>query len=70
MLNDVAALEHLFTFDSDTLRSGTREVRAWISVAGDAPTRHGRRLRARALHADRLRLRLLAGDVSPRSGAD
>ena len=31
--NDVAALEHLFTFDSDTLRSGTGEVRAWISVA-------------------------------------
>jgi protocatechuate 4,5-dioxygenase beta chain len=26
-------LEHLFTFDSDTLRSGTGEVRAWISVA-------------------------------------
>jgi protocatechuate 4,5-dioxygenase beta chain len=31
--NDVAALEHLFTFDSDNLRSGTGEVRAWISVA-------------------------------------
>jgi protocatechuate 4,5-dioxygenase beta chain len=31
--NDVEALEHLFTFDSDTLRSGTGEVRAWISVA-------------------------------------
>jgi hypothetical protein len=31
--NDVAALEHLFTFDSDALRSGTGEVRAWISVA-------------------------------------
>jgi len=31
--NDVAALEHLFTFDSDTMRSGTGEVRAWISVA-------------------------------------
>ena len=31
--NDVAGLEHLFTFDSDTLRSGTGEVRAWISVA-------------------------------------
>jgi protocatechuate 4,5-dioxygenase beta chain len=30
---DAAALEHLFTFDSDTLRSGTGEVRAWISVA-------------------------------------
>jgi protocatechuate 4,5-dioxygenase beta chain len=31
--NDLAALEHLFTFDSDTLRSGTGEVRAWITVA-------------------------------------
>jgi catalytic LigB subunit of aromatic ring-opening dioxygenase len=31
--NDVAVLEHLFTFDSDNLRSGTGEVRAWISVA-------------------------------------
>jgi protocatechuate 4,5-dioxygenase beta chain len=31
--NDVEALEHLFTFDSDTLRSGTGEVRAWITVA-------------------------------------
>ena len=31
--NDVTGLEHLFTFDSDTLRSGTGEVRAWISVA-------------------------------------
>ena len=31
--DDVAALEHLFTFDSDSLRSGTGEVRAWISVA-------------------------------------
>jgi protocatechuate 4,5-dioxygenase beta chain len=31
--NDVAALERLFTFDSDNLRSGTGEVRAWISVA-------------------------------------
>lgn len=31
--NDIAALEHLFTFDSDNLRSGTGEVRAWISVA-------------------------------------
>jgi protocatechuate 4,5-dioxygenase beta chain len=31
--NDIAALEHLFTFDSDTLRSGTGEVRAWITVA-------------------------------------
>ena len=31
--NDVGALEHLFTFDSDNLRSGTGEVRAWINVA-------------------------------------
>jgi protocatechuate 4,5-dioxygenase beta chain len=31
--NDLQALEHLFTFDSDNLRSGTGEVRAWISVA-------------------------------------
>ena len=31
--NDPAALEHLFTFDSDNLRAGTGEVRAWISVA-------------------------------------
>jgi len=31
--NDLGALEHLFTFDSDTMRSGTGEVRAWISVA-------------------------------------
>jgi protocatechuate 4,5-dioxygenase beta chain len=31
--NDVEALHHLFTFDSDNLRSGTGEVRAWISVA-------------------------------------
>ena len=31
--HDLAALEHLFTFDSDAMRSGTGEVRAWISVA-------------------------------------
>jgi len=31
--NDLAALEHLFTFDSDAMRSGTGEVRAWISTA-------------------------------------
>lgn len=31
--NDVEALHHLFTFDSDTMRSGTGEVRAWISTA-------------------------------------
>ena len=32
--NDLDALKHLFTFDSDNLRSGTGEVRAWISVGG------------------------------------
>src|SRR5207247_7105590 len=31
--NDLAALQHLFTFDSDNMRSGTGEVRAWISAA-------------------------------------
>jgi len=31
--NDRDALQHLFTFDSDNLRSGTGEVRAWIAVA-------------------------------------
>lgn len=31
--NDVEALESLFSFDSQTLRSGTGEIRAWISVA-------------------------------------
>lgn len=31
--NDLASLNHLFTFDSINLRSGTGEVRAWISVA-------------------------------------
>lgn len=31
--NDLEALKHLFTFDSDNMRSGTGEVRAWISVA-------------------------------------
>lgn len=31
--NDLEALNHLFTFDSINLRSGTGEVRAWISVA-------------------------------------
>jgi hypothetical protein len=29
-----AKLQHLFTFDSDTLRSGTGEIRSWITVAG------------------------------------
>lgn len=32
--NEGEALKHLFTFDSDTLRGGTGEIRAWISVAG------------------------------------
>ncbi|ETW92770.1 MAG: hypothetical protein ETSY1_42190 [Candidatus Entotheonella factor] len=32
--NDGEALQHLFMFDSDTLRGGTGEIRAWISVAG------------------------------------
>jgi protocatechuate 4,5-dioxygenase beta chain len=27
-------LKHLFTFDSDTLRGGTGEIRSWIAVAG------------------------------------
>jgi protocatechuate 4,5-dioxygenase beta chain len=31
--DDLEALKHLFTFDSDSMRSGTGEVRAWISVA-------------------------------------
>ena len=31
--NDLAAMEHLFTFDSDAMRSGTGEVRAWVSTA-------------------------------------
>lgn len=32
--NESAALQHLFTFDSDTMRGGTGEMRAWITVAG------------------------------------
>lgn len=32
--NDGEALKHLFTFDSDTMRGGTGEIRAWITVAG------------------------------------
>ena len=32
--NDTDALKHLFTFDSDTMRAGTGEIRAWITVAG------------------------------------
>jgi protocatechuate 4,5-dioxygenase beta chain len=31
--NAVQEFSHLFTFDSDTLRSGTGEMRAWIAVA-------------------------------------
>lgn len=31
--NEHEALKHLFTFDSDNLRAGTGEVRAWIAVA-------------------------------------
>ena len=31
--NDLDALKHLFTFDSDTVRGGTGEIRAWIVVA-------------------------------------
>jgi protocatechuate 4,5-dioxygenase beta chain len=31
---NVEALCHLFEFDSDTLRSGTGEIRSWIVVAG------------------------------------
>ena len=30
---DIEALKNLFTFDSDMMRAGTGEVRAWISVA-------------------------------------
>ncbi|HXG36903.1 MAG TPA: hypothetical protein VNL15_08040 [Dehalococcoidia bacterium] len=32
--NDGEALKHMFTFDSDTMRGGTGEIRAWITVAG------------------------------------
>lgn len=32
--NDGEALKNLFTFDSDTVRGGTGEIRAWITVAG------------------------------------
>ncbi len=31
--NEHEAFQHLFAFDSDTLRGGTGEVRAWITVA-------------------------------------
>lgn len=31
--NDVQALEHLFAFDSHSMRSGMGETRAWVSVA-------------------------------------
>ena len=30
---DIEALHHLFTFDSDTLRGGTGELRSWIVAA-------------------------------------
>ena len=32
--NEGAALKDLFAFDSDTLRGGTGEIRAWVCVAG------------------------------------
>ena len=32
--DDGEALKHLFMFDSDTMRGGTGEIRAWITVAG------------------------------------
>lgn len=32
--NEGEALKHLFMFDSDTMRGGTGEIRAWITVAG------------------------------------
>ena len=35
-------LQNLFTFDSDTLRSGTGELRAWITVAGAFEGKHGK----------------------------
>lgn len=31
--HDIEALKNLFTFDSDMMRAGTGEVRAWLSVA-------------------------------------
>jgi len=34
LLNRGAQLKNLFTFDSDTLRGGTGELRSWISAAG------------------------------------
>jgi protocatechuate 4,5-dioxygenase beta chain len=33
-LGEGEQLTHLFTFDSDTLRSGSGEIRSWITVAG------------------------------------
>ena len=32
-LTSLEALKHLFAFDSDNMRAGTGEVRAWISLA-------------------------------------
>ena len=65
--NDLEALQHLFTFDSDNMRSGTGEVRAWISAAA-AMNRPAKVVEyvAGALHPDRLRLRLLAAGHRPR----
>jgi hypothetical protein len=31
--NDIAELENLFSFDTESVRSGTGEIRAWITVA-------------------------------------
>lgn len=36
------ALCHLFEFDSDTLRSGTGEIRSWIVVAGACGARRAK----------------------------
>jgi len=47
---DAEALEHLFTFDSHNLRSGTGEIRAWISLAA-AMNRPGRVLDYMPIHA-------------------
>jgi protocatechuate 4,5-dioxygenase beta chain len=34
-------LQHLFAFDSDTLRGGTGEIRSWITVAGAFHAQNG-----------------------------
>lgn len=36
-----AQLQNLFSFDSDTMRSGTGEIRSWITVAGAFDGRRG-----------------------------